>query len=476
MSRTYKALIGTLIVELFGIFFIVYMPAFSSSRDRIDYFILMISFLYIPLLYVFLYLKHKIDLFEPINMFFILYFLMYTITPLVLIIQDNTLCFGTDVMDGCFKATVIYMISLTLFCFAYYSRFTSTSLLNNVRTPKPQDKIVVTYNNQNVVIIAVLGWLLCYVITLFFLFKTGRSLSYILTLGFRGEKTSASELSVNFLENISYGMSTFWLYICNTSKSKMLKFGIGFLTVTAYLIRGFRFVIVIMLVAYFIMYYTKKGKKPKIRQCLFLLSLLLVMITVVGFMRNDLRTGVETNWTEFGFKTLTYSLYSNFNIYQVYYGITNALPMKHTFGGFQIWFENAAVFIPRIIWKSKPLAEYMLNIRLIAVAVNDYAIFHAAMATPDLGSYYMQFGTFGCVIYSFAWGKLCKKMKLIFNRKKANLHVLIAYSIFVPSLLQTIIRGGDVFSILRKIGFFFVPVLVMIIAERCGYITKTRKR
>ena len=458
---------------IIGFLFISKSPIFNFSRDKMNYIVLMISYFYIPFIYAVFAIKRDIDIFEPINIFFVIWFLTYTVTPIVLILQNNTLCQGVDVMDGCFKATIIYMISFTTLCISYFYKFKTNN--KNIGIECNMKQIYKINMNQfsinqvhNITIIAVIGWGICYLISLYYLKATGRGFSYILTLGMVGNKTESSEMSLGFLENFSYCMIGFWLYICLFSKSRILKFVLAFLTATAYMIRGFRFVVIIMLISFIIMKYTTENKRPKIHQLILLLLLMLVFIGFLGFIRNDLRAGTTSDLSNFGLDEITYALYTNFNIYQIYYGLVNSLPSKHSFGGFQIFIDSLSVFIPRIIWHSKPLAADHLSMKLMALSVNDFAIYHAAMATPDLGGYYMQFGTLGCIAYMIAWGKFCGCAKQKFYNKSYDIHVLISYSIFVPSLLQTIIRGGDLFNIIRKIGFFFIPILCMKLFEKFG--------
>lgn len=455
-----------LIWAIFGILFIYWMPKYNSSREIINYLVLMVSYFLVPIIFAISIKEKRFDIFDPINMFFTLYFLMYTITPLILMIQDNTMCFGIDVMDGCAKATIIYIISFFVLIISYKTSFRKRR--NNVpETNKDfNDERIVIKKPRNIAVIAFIGWFVCYLISLIYLFQTGRSLTYILSLGLLGSTTDSTELSIGFLENISYGMIGFWLYYCISSKNKIAKSAMAFLMATAYMIRGFRFVVIIMIVAYFIMIYVKKRRRPNIGKVSVLLVFFLVFISILGFIRNDLRLGNAYNLHEFGIDDITYALYSNFNIYQIYYGAVSTIPGKIKFAGIKMFTDSLAIFIPRIIWKSKPLAEEHIQFKLIAKSVSDFAIYHAHMASPDLGAYYMQCGTLGCIVYSFVWGKICKIARDSFENNLNNINILIAYSIFVPSLMQMIIRGGDVFDILRKIGFFFIPSLVMIIYQK----------
>lgn len=476
-----KSFLWIILIWLIGaILYLYYIPEFENSRDFINYIILMVSYIYVPAIYIFSLNKYKIDIFEPCNIFFVLWYLIYTITPLLLILQNNTLCQGIDVMDGCVKATLIYMICFTIFCITYFGNTKNTK----INRKEKYEKQIYTFDieryslgqRRNIAIIALIAWLVCYLISLFYLIKTGRGLSYILTLGLAGQKVETAEFSIGFLENISYCMIGFWLYFCVVSKNKFLKIVLAFFTATAYLIRGFRFVVIIMFMAYAIVHYTRNNRRPKTRQIIVCVLCALVFIGVLGAVRGDLRTGTKIDFSSLGIDDITYALYTNFNIYQIYYGLVNALPFKHGFGGFQIAIENLSVFIPRILWPGKLPTKELLCYRLIGISVSDYAVYHAAMATPDLGAYYMQFGTIGCILYTFIWGKICKNMKYLFYRKTFNIHVFISYAIFVPSLLQAIIRGGDLFDIVRKIGFFFIPILVMKIFEKFGVISSNINR
>lgn len=82
---------------------------FDNKTYITDYCVLLLSYIYVFTLFILIYNKRTIDIFEPINIFFIIYLLMYSVTPMVLIIQNNVLCAGVNVMGGCVKATIIYM-------------------------------------------------------------------------------------------------------------------------------------------------------------------------------------------------------------------------------------------------------------------------------------------------------------------------------------------------------------------------------
>ena len=103
-------------------------------------------------------------------------------------------------------------------------------------------------------------------INLYYLFKSGMSLSYILTLGSQGifEETNAMS-EVSFVSNFGYFMVIPWLYILYYSENPILKLFITALTFVLYLVRGFRFIIIVMVIAIALCYYRKKRSHPRFR-------------------------------------------------------------------------------------------------------------------------------------------------------------------------------------------------------------------
>ena len=448
-----------------GIFLIFKFPDIPYATTLFNsYAILCISYFYVAGIFLNYYMQNRVEVFEPFTILFVLYILLYTITPIVLIWQNNTLCHGTDVMGGCVKATWIYMASFSVYAFVYFNRLEFGNRLT-AYIPETENEIIMDISDfraKKLLQVAYIMYVVFLAISLWFMMHCGYSISYILSLGLSSNTTNQiSYTSLAFLENVIYGLIPLWLYICILSKSLFMKILTGFIPFAMFMIRGFRFVILIQIVAAIICYYKVKNCKPSGTTIALMLIIGLLFITVIGYSRNAVRVGAEVDWSNFGIDTLEFALYSNFNVYQVYYGLVDAMPTRVPFIYFQSMIDSVAVFIPRAIWPTKPLADEAASIQVMIDAINDFVIHGAYMATPDLGAYYMSFGTFGCLVYSACWGLLARRIKSYNYLNRSNVHKIITYSIFTIVIFYTITRGGDLFNIIKKMIFFFVPIFIM---------------
>lgn len=77
----------------------------------------MIAFIFVNIV---AFMKFSIYLFEPVFLVFIVYLFVFFIDPMVNIISGTTECMGYYVMDGCIRATVIFMLSYVMFLLGYY--------------------------------------------------------------------------------------------------------------------------------------------------------------------------------------------------------------------------------------------------------------------------------------------------------------------------------------------------------------------
>lgn len=448
-----------ILMILLGVMFLgINMPDKLNLRDTVNYTILTISYIYVLILFLVVMGKRRFDLFEPIVLYTVLYILLYSITPLVLMIQNNTELAGIDVMGACVPATLIYMASYTAFVFAYYKEcdqydYADNDYFNYYESEAERKKVLYW---------AVLIWIFAAGINAYFLAKTGRGLSYVLSFGFMGEKNAAAEgFNLAFLTDIGYGMIGSWYYISLFSRSKMLKFTTAFLTITMFYIRGFRFMLVVAIYGALALHFIVKRKKVSFKHILFLVVGLVLLISVMGFTRTALRSGTKVGWNEFDLgKEISFTFFTNFNIYQLYYGFVGGIPSKFPFQGFRSMLENLIMWIPRAIWPSKPPTGQSF-IEAVGHTMDYWIVLGAGMAAPDLGSYYYSFGALGCIIYNIFWGVVCRKSRKLYTRNHSSIHNIILYCLFMPMLFQMVIRGSDLIGFIKMFIFFLYPALLM---------------
>lgn len=465
MKRSYAR--GLFLVYAFGLVFFYYMPNGLSSEETGQYMILLFSYYYVSTLFFATIGFRGYDIFEPLTIYTGIYFLLYTITPLVLFIQDNLLCRGLYVMDGCVKGTLLYMFAYTIFCLFYLHQAQRDDYILVERTT-----VIGNEDKKNIYCLLAWGiWILTFLINIYYLLQTGRSLSYILSFGFAGnisEPTGAS--GALFLTDIGYMIIGAWIYIYAYEKRKILVVISFVLTIAVFYIRGFRFIVLIMLLAFVTFKYLRDQRKPSMKSIFILLFSLMFMIAFMGFVRVGLRTGEGSTFENFNFiDELSYALFSNFNIYQTYYGIIADVPDKVSFSYFATIWENIYMWIPRAVWPGKPVTG-VTYLSMISQCMDYKTIVGAAMATPDLCGYYYSFGVLGVFFYSAFWGTICRISRKLYMSEDSSIHNLVLYSLFMPTLFQMIIRGSDLTGFIKQFGFIcLTPLLIQFLGDRIKY-------
>jgi len=418
---------------IIGIFFASQLTKVKNPIYFNNYIIDLAAYFFMAGIFIIIFLKNKADILDPVVFFSAIYITMFSIVPLFDIITENTLWFGVDLFSYGVKGTVISIIGYLAFVFGYIF----TNVKKNVIVSNKNNN----YNYNKIIFFSLAIWIFGLTMSLLFLFlNKGQSILYIITLGLKGQINSGNLISLplGFISVISTIMIPAYLIYYHYGKSKFLKFILFYLTSMNLLIRGFRFIIIIFLLAHFYLYYLYFKKRPSIVKIIFLLVLILLLIGLIGFYRNDVRMGSEVKWSAFKLEYIIESFLNNFRIYRNYYSVIKTVPDKIQYGyGQQMFKYTIILFIPRVIWPGKPLPKVNEPIR---IGISEYAA-KAGQAYPNLGEYYYEFGIFGVVIFMFIFGFLNKKIKVKYKDNFQSDWDLIIYSLFLPAMLQLIIRG-----------------------------------
>lgn len=119
----------------------------------------------------------------------------------------------------------------------------------------------------------------------------------------------------------------------------------------------------------------------------------------MGSVRNNIRSGQSANFEGVNKDNIAYTLQSNFDIYKTFYGIVDKYPSQYDFWyGEAVFVSPIIMWVPRFIWPSKPKgSEYPLTISMQNALGKD-VIEKAAMSSPNLTEYYLDFGWLGIII------------------------------------------------------------------------------
>lgn len=451
--------IGFFLYMIVGIIFLSYIDNSIVSLYLKEYKLLCFSYFLLGILFLWVIISKRIVIFEPFILISVLYFCLFIFTPMIFIITGETDAHGSNIMNGAIKATIIFDFSYISFVIGYCI----CNVKSKVRLNK-MAKINWRIDDKQLKI-AIMAWGVAYVLSLVHLIGSGKNIIQILTIGsVNSTNTYGMNSMLGFISNFSFCMIVPWLYICFFSKSKFFKVVVTYLTLSAYLIRGFRYIVIIMIISFVIMYYKKKEATPKLVTCILGLIGMLIFIGALGFMRNGIRTGVKTDWSSFGINNIIYALESNFDIYKTFYGIVDNYPKyyNYTFGR-SMFFETIIMFIPRMFWPSKPLALDASVVLAIRRSVSEFAIINAAMATPNIGEFYVDFGIVGCIVFMFILGFVAKWVTKFYF--KNSIDDIVLYSIIMPTFLQLVIRGYTP-SNFYLVVFLIMPIYIIKMANR----------
>lgn len=399
------------------------------------------------------HIKVKLDLFEPIVLITFLYIMIFSVTPLINIINNETLCLGVEVMGGGKKATLIYLISYIFFYTGYFY-FRKKIFLHK---SKESDEQLDDKTTKRIYYTSLSIWFVCYIISTRYITLGGRSLKYILTLGLSGGVIDLErEVQIQFLAQLGYCLIPTLMYIWVYGKNNFMKLLLFFLTLSIYIMNGFRFIIVILLVATAIYHYLRKEKRPSFFKISKLLLIICTMIGVMGYARGGIRSGGDITWSDFNWEIIYKTILENFEIYKPFYGMVQAIPENYNYTLGQQFLYTFTMAVPRAIWPGKPLP---LMRELIEASVSEYAAV-AGVAWPNIGEYYSEFGVAGCMTIMLIFGALASLSMKLYIRSGRNNHNLIMYSILLPTYLQIVIRGYSP-SNFYLLFFLLLPIVLI---------------
>lgn len=447
-DRVIKGYIVALLCTLTESYFIWNMPADLANTERAAYITLLAALMLYSIIIMCIIIKYNVDMFEPITLVSLLYFAIMLFAPLLCLVRHDTALFGVEVFGGCIKGTLVFLVSYISFVFMYYrSRkqiFVNCKLLQ--------------FENQanSIVGIMLTLWLLCLFITLIYDISIGRSPLYLLSFGRLGVVNSEmAESSLQIFINFSYCTLGCWMYLERYWNNRVLVWILYIVTLSLFITRGFRFIVVIALIAPIVRHFLRNGKRPSIIIVVTFLMVLLIALGMFGNIRNSLRTGQEITNTTTVSEAIDDIFSSDFTIFKSYYAIVEACPQRVNYQyGKQIFLYTATMAIPRALWPGKPLPAYR---EVLSSAVSPYAVI-AGMAFPNIGEYYFEFGAIGCIVLMGIFGRLCGKLRN--NIDNITETGMISYSILLMALIQVVARGYTP-SVFYLILFLSLPQILI---------------
>ncbi len=122
---------------------------------------------------------------------------------------------------------------------------------------------------------------------------------------------------------------------------------------------------------------------------------------------------------------------------------------------FSLITNTLAMPIPRQLWSSKPAGEYLLT-----PLDKYYGRYGKGQAILNYGEYYMAWGWWGIVIFSFVIGVFCKFLVNWIRIRQDNYLAIVMYS-FVSAMMYVLISRGYLAQYVTLVIFALIPMLLV---------------
>lgn len=440
---------GSPIVSTFGMllltfFLLLYIYTnYQSNLYREEMFTLLTSFLPYSLIFLAVVSTTRVKILHPYGLVSVLYLLIFIVAPMVLISTGDADCHGDYVMDGCSKGTMIFLLSYLFFSIGY-----ANYRINCIENDIQNEKCIVA-NRANILYVILIIWLVGCVSCCYYIYKS--SLAFTFLLGGDEGLIERSNAGLKFLASFAYFMIFPCLMLPLVCRQKAIIYPIVGTTLLLFFLRGTRIFLLIILMAYIIMYVRKRKKQIKVGHVLVGLFAFVCMITAVGSNRNNVKGGGEEDMS-FTFDDVANTMVTNFDIYKPYYGLVANCPERHDYScGKGIFYDTVVSLIPRFAWHNKPEEEEM-SMSLAIKRTTGNGPISAAMSWPCIAEFYMDFGIIGVMFFSFIYGRFMRKSIKLLN--SGNIIDVMTYGVLLPTFFQLVIRGYTPINFIMYICLF----------------------
>ncbi|MCC2751702.1 O-antigen polymerase [Enterococcus gallinarum] len=427
-----------LMILLFSFFAIKIDDFYTHIYSSILMMYILFSFINAFVYYIF-----NIKFFSPFNLVSLLLSLFFFVAPLIDLITNNVYFFDIYAFNTAIKSSLLFLLGYIVFTIVF---IVSNKFRLNRKISKKVDFENISYGYKKKI-----GNFNKIIWTIIYLFSSINLLRSSLIGQSLGILVENQMNSIGIFSILGYGLVVPWMYIVYTEKKLYSKLLFTFLTILLYFFNGYRFIIVIMFLSFASFYYISNDKNPRTVQIVVTAFVLVLLLSIIGYTRSFLRSGLAINLNEFSLNEILYTFQSNFGIYKAFYIMVDRMPSIIGFTYGKQFLYTFILAIPRFLWVGKPDTPLR---ELIFPLLGSYALV-AGTAWPNIGEYYSEFGVIGiCIGFSFL-GIMCRIVNNTLY-KSSSINTFIFACIFYGSFFQLIIRGYTPtnFWLIFAFGFF----------------------
>lgn len=451
----------TVIVLVFGIVstFIYLFLSNGLTQYGNQAFIIAICNLFMCICLVYIVSREDLYMFDPIVFAWALYYMIFVFVPFKNIMEDKVTEFGVNVMGGCIKGTIVFMLGFVGLMLGYYSNKRITIGKFGLHHFQTEEYLPLDENSAKktkVLRYCWLFWGIGVASFMLFMLTLGQNPLYLLTFGLKGGVSAKNNnYSVSFLSQLIYLSFYPLIVIVYYEKSKLLKLIALFFVLAPLVTRGFRNVVVVVLAGIVIFYYVRSKRSMTIKVIAACLAIFLLIFGVMGNTRNYTRKGTTIDMSSYQYSDGLDGVLYYFETYKCYYGAVEHYPKDYDYTlGKQLSYA-VLMYIPRAIWPSKPDTPIR---EVLANSTSPISV-EAGSIMPNIGEYYTEFGIMGAFFLMMIFGYILNKMKRLYLYPNNKERRIMLYSLFLPSLV-TIIPYGYTAGNLPPFVLMSVPVIL----------------
>lgn len=451
MSSRLNGALAWILLLSGAIVLVAMRPPGLSSQLSTAYVAGLICYFMIGIPFVVVFLWRQTDLFDPFWIVSVLYLLMFSVGPLRDIAVSDYLFFNVDLTRHATKAALLAILGYLAFCFVYVI---TVNRRNSPRKVERHDSG--SYLVEESAGVYLLIWVVAFIVVLVRNLLLGRSVTYVITVGLLGgvDLEQRSDTPLAFLSLAGLMMIPCAVIYLHLASRRLLAVTMQVLTVSALAISGFRYVLVIFLLAHAFVFYIRRDRQPRRSQVAVAAAFAAIFSGLLEFSRRALKSGQDIQWSRFEPTYILDSLFANIQIYQAFYAVLDSVPDRVGFGlGRQMFLYTAIMGVPRALWPDKPAHPIYAPIE----AVSHQAVLSGAQY-PNLAEYYYEFGIVGAVLLMGLFGGfvglLVRKI-----RHATRLSTTVLYAVLSGAVFQLVIRGNTP-SNFYMILFLVLPIFV----------------
>ena len=272
---------------LFGTFLIIKMPTNLDVVLRQNYIADVCAYCVMAGVAALIFAKRNFDLLDPIVLFSVLYVSMFSLAPIRDILVDDYSTFGIN--------TLVYGVEGTIIAVVGYLSFAAGYLLKLRVKRNPAVDLPFEPARSPIAGRALAMWATVFLVALFSAIASGKGATYILSLGLFGDAQAQPRMDapLGFGTMAAHALIPIAIVHAYASKGRVLTGVIQLLTFTLLASQGFRYVVIIFVLAHAYVWYMKRRATPRLATVAALFAGLALYSGAMGFDPEERGLGKE---------------------------------------------------------------------------------------------------------------------------------------------------------------------------------------